>query len=135
SIRSRAEVQVGASPPLGHSDAAGAASHPKGGVGRMTFKGGGEMNGGRQVMDVASRLRAALWILAAAVGVLLAPAGTASAQPPETFTEVSTFSDTFTGPDFPCQDEPYTITATGHQIVHWVHFPDTDTFHVHFSDH
>ena len=62
------------------------------------------------------------------------PGGTAWAQPPETFTEVSTFSEHFTGPDFPCQNEPYTITATGHQIVHWVHFPDTDTFHVHFSD-
>jgi hypothetical protein len=101
----------------------------------MTFKGGGEMNGGRQMMDVASRWRAVLWILAAAVGVLLAPAGTAWAQPPETFTEVSTFSDHFTGPDFPCHDEPYTITANGHFVLHWEYFPDTNAFHVHFSDH
>jgi hypothetical protein len=83
----------------------------------------------------AGRTRRFLWLLAGIAGLVLAPAGMAWAQPPETFTEVSTFSDHFTGPDFPCHDEPYDITANGHMIVHLTYFPDTDTFHVHFSDH
>ena len=74
------------------------------------------------------------WLPVAIAGLVLAPAATAWAQPPETFTEVSTFSDHFTG-DFPCQDELYDITATGHTLVHYDYFPDTDTFHLHFSDH
>src|SRR3954452_6618663 len=73
-------------------------------------------------------------LLAGTAGLVLAPAGRAWAQPPETFTEVSTFSDHFTG-DLACQDELYDITATGHALVHYDYFPDTDTFHVHFSDH
>jgi hypothetical protein len=74
------------------------------------------------------------WLLAGIAGLVLAPSGTAWAQPPETFTEVSTFLDHFTG-DFLCQDELYDITATGHTLVHYDYFPDTDAFHVHFSDH
>ena len=83
----------------------------------------------------ARRTRKFFWLLAGIAGLLLALAGTAWAQPPQTHTEVSTFSDHFTGPDFPCQDELYDVTATGHAVVHYDYFPDTDTFHVHFSDH
>jgi hypothetical protein len=61
--------------------------------------------------------------------------GTACAQPSEVFTQASTFSDHFTGLGLPCQDEPYSITAEGHTIVHYNYYADTDTFHVHFSDH
>ena len=75
-----------------------------------------------------------VWLLAGIAGLVLAPAGTAWAQPPETFTEVSTFSDHFTG-DFPCQDELYDVTATGHALLHYDYFPDTGAFHVHYSDH
>jgi hypothetical protein len=86
-------------------------------------------------MNIAARrTRKMFWLLAGIAGLVLAPAGTAWAQPPETFTQVSTFSDHFTGPDFPCQDEPYTITATGHTLVHYDYFADTDSFFVHFSD-
>ena len=86
-------------------------------------------------MNIAARrTRKMFWLLAGITGLVLAPAGTAWAQPPETFTQASTFSDQFTGPDFPCQDEPYTITATGHTLVHYDYFPDTDSFFVHFND-
>ena len=84
---------------------------------------------------VAARTGKICWLLAGIAGLVLSPAGTAWAEPPETFTEVSTFSDHFTGPDFPCQDELYDITATGHALLHYDYFPDTDTFHAHFSDH
>jgi hypothetical protein len=64
---------------------------------------------------------------------MLATAGNASAASPITFTDASTFPDHFTGPDFPCQDELYDVTATGHALLHYDYFPDTDTFHVHFK--
>jgi hypothetical protein len=83
----------------------------------------------------AARTGKICWLLAGIAGLVLSPAGTAWAEPPETFTEVSTFSDHFTGPDFPCQDELYDITATGHTLVHYDYFAETDAFHVHFSDH
>lgn len=85
--------------------------------------------------SAARRTRKTFWLLVGMAGLVLAPAGTAWAQPPETFTQASTFSDNFTGPDFPCQDEPYTITALGHTLVHYDYFADTDAFFVHFSDH
>jgi hypothetical protein len=82
----------------------------------------------------APRTRRTFWLLAGIVGLVLGPAGTAWAQPPETFTQTSTFLDQFTGPDFACQDEPYTITATGHIVVHYDYFADTESFFVHYSD-
>ena len=86
-------------------------------------------------MIVAERRpRKMFWLLAWIAGLVLAPAGTAWAQPPETFTQASTFLDSFTGPDFPCHDEPYTITATGHILVHYDYFADSDSFFVHYSD-
>lgn len=73
-------------------------------------------------------------LLAGVAGLVLAPAGTAWAQPPETYTEAGTFSDHFTG-DFPCQDELYDITATGHYVLHYDYFAATDTFLAHYSDY
>jgi hypothetical protein len=91
--------------------------------------------GGREMKAAAGYTRVVVWLLAVVTGLVLAPAGTAWAQPSETFTEVSTFSDSFTGDDFPCHDEPYAITANGHMIVHFTYFPDTETLHVFAHDH
>lgn len=67
--------------------------------------------------------------------MVLALAGTASAKtPPETFTQASTDSDHFTGV-LPCKHESYDVTVTGHSVFHYTYFPDTDTLHVHSSDH
>ena len=82
----------------------------------------------------AARTRRLSWLLAGIAGLALASAGTAWAQPPETFTESSTFSDHFTD-TFPCQDELYDATATGHYVLHFNYYAATDTFHAHFSDH
>jgi hypothetical protein len=89
-------------------------------------------------MKAAARhTRIALCLLASVTGLVLEPAGSAWAQPVETFTEVSTFSDSFTTEpgDIPCLNEPYALTASGHIIVHFTYFPDTDTLHVFFHDH
>jgi hypothetical protein len=87
-------------------------------------------------MKIAAGRTATLYLLPAAIaGLVLLPADSAWAQPPETFTQVSTFSDHFTGDDLACQDELYDVTATGHTVVHYDYVAETDTFHVHFSDH
>jgi hypothetical protein len=62
---------------------------------------------------------------------LVAPA---SAQPPITGTEVSTFSDSFSG-SFPCQDELYAVSANGHTVVHFTFFEETGALHFHLVDH
>jgi hypothetical protein len=85
-------------------------------------------------MSTAGRTRRVLWLLAAAAGLMLATAGTASAQPPITGTDVSTFSDSFSG-SFPCQDELYAITANGHIVVHFTYFVETGAVHFHMHDH
>ena len=84
--------------------------------------------------SAAHRGKVVLWSLAAVAGLVLAPAGTARAESAEPFTDVSTFSDHFSG-TLPCQDELYDVTADGHTVLHVTYFPDTDTFHVLFSDH
>jgi hypothetical protein len=73
------------------------------------------------------------FVLLTAVG-LLAAAGTASGQPPITFTDVSTFSDSFSG-TLDCQDELYSTTATGHTVVHFSFFEKTGALHFHLVDH
>jgi hypothetical protein len=78
--------------------------------------------------------RVVLWLLASAAGFVLVTAGTASAQPPITGTEVSTFSDSFTAP-FECQDELYTITATGHTMMNFTFFEETGALYFHLVDH
>ena len=81
-----------------------------------------------------SRKRVVVSLLAVVAGLVLGPVGTASAQPAEPFTDVSTFSDDFSGDDFTCQDEPYHVTANGIFVVHYTYFPDTDTYHVFVYD-
>jgi hypothetical protein len=85
-------------------------------------------------MKSAGHTRGVLWLLAVVAGLVLAPSGTAWAQPAEPFTDVSTFSDDFSV-SFSCQDEPYAITANGHLILHFTYFPYTDTLHVLVHDH
>ena len=87
-------------------------------------------------MNVAAvRTARFLWLLAGIAALALALAGTAWAKsPPETFTQSSTDSDHFTGV-LPCGDESYDVTVAGHSVFHYTYFPDTDTLHVHFSDH
>jgi hypothetical protein len=78
--------------------------------------------------------RIVLSVLALAAGLMLAIAGTAWAQPPITGTEVSTFSDSFSG-SFPCQDELYAVSANGHAVVHFTFFEETGALHFHLVDH
>ena len=78
----------------------------------------------------AGHTKVVLWLLALATGFALASAGTASAEPPTTFTEVSTASDSFTD-TFLCQDELYSIAVTGHGVVHYTYFEETGAFHFH----
>ncbi len=85
-------------------------------------------------MNNARPTRVVVWLLASAAGFVLATAGTASAQPPITGTEVSTFSDSFTAP-FECQDELYAITATGHTVMNFTFFEETGALYFHLIDH
>ena len=67
--------------------------------------------------------------------MLLAAAGAAWAQPPITGTEVSTFSDSFSGPlDFDCQHELYTVSASGSAVLHFTFFEETEAFHFIFIE-
>jgi hypothetical protein len=78
-----------------------------------------------------TRPRRVLSVLALAAGLMLAPAGTAWAQPPITGTEVSTFSDSFSDETFFCQDELYAVTENGHALVHFTFFEETGALHFH----
>ena len=78
--------------------------------------------------------RIVLSVLALAAGLMLATAGTAWAQPPITGTEVSTFSDSFSG-SFPCQDELYAVSANGHTVVHFTFFEETGALYFHLVDY
>jgi hypothetical protein len=82
----------------------------------------------------ARQIRFVPWLVTLVVGLILATAGTASAQPPITGTEVSTFSDSFTE-SFLCQDELYAITANGRTVVHFTFFEETGALHFHLVDH
>lgn len=84
-------------------------------------------------MNKARPTRVVLWLLASAAGFTLATAGTASAHSPITGTDVSTFSDTFTG-SLDCQDEPYAITATGQSFLHFTYFEETGALYFHLVD-
>ena len=96
----------------------------------------GTLEGGIANMKTAvGRIRVVLWLLASAAGVMLATAGIASAQPPITGTEVSTFSESFSDEPFLCQDELYAQTVSGHGVVHITFFPDTGAVHFHEDVH
>jgi hypothetical protein len=81
----------------------------------------------------ARHIRVVLWLLASA-GLMLATAGTASAQPPITGTEVSTFSDSFSG-TFECQEELYATSVNGHAVLHFTFFEETGALHFHLVEH
>jgi hypothetical protein len=82
----------------------------------------------------AGHTRVVLGLLASVAGLMLATAGTASAQPPITGTEVSTFSDSFSGP-FECRDELYAINVNGHTVVHFTFFEETGALHFVLVNH
>jgi hypothetical protein len=79
-------------------------------------------------------IKVAPCLLASNAGLMLATAGSASAASPVTFTDVSTFSDHFTGPDFACQDELYDVGATRPHPAALRLLPGHRCFHGHFSD-
>jgi hypothetical protein len=79
----------------------------------------------------ARTTRVVAWLLAARF--VLATAGTASAQSPITGTDVSTFSDSFTG-SLDCQHELYAITATGRSFLHFTYFEETEALYFHLVD-
>ena len=82
----------------------------------------------------ARHIRVVLWLLASA-GLMLATAGVASAQPPITGTDVSTFLESFSDEPFLCQDELYAQTVSGHSLVHFTFFPDTGAVYFHEDVH
>jgi hypothetical protein len=53
---------------------------------------------------------------------------------PITGTDVSTFSDSFTG-SLDCRDEPYAITVTGHTVLNFTYFEETGALYFHLVDH
>jgi len=79
----------------------------------------------------AGKTRVVVWLLVSAAGLMLVPAGTASAQPPITFTDVSKFSESFSDDPFVCQDELYAQTVSGQVVLHRTYFPDTGAIHLH----
>jgi hypothetical protein len=94
----------------------------------------GDRERGREMKTAAGHTRVVLWLFASAAGLMLATAGTASAQPPITGTEVSTFSDSFSG-TFECQDELYTVSVNGYTVVHFTYFEETGALYFHLVDH
>jgi hypothetical protein len=56
--------------------------------------------------------------------------GAASAQPPLTGTDVSTFTERFTEPFF-CGGEPYAVTANVRVVIHFTFFEDTGALRFH----
>jgi hypothetical protein len=69
------------------------------------------------------------------VGLIALPsaASTPSVRSAESFTQVGTEVDHFSG-RLPCGSEPYDVTVSGRFVVHFTHFLETDTYHVHFHD-
>ena len=89
-------------------------------------------------MNTASHhSRTVLWVLALAAGLVLAAAGTAWAQPPIVFTEVTKFpTESFSDEPTQCQDELYTTTFSKSMAVeHFTYFPDTGALHFHEWTH
>ena len=86
-------------------------------------------------MDLTLHRRLMIWGLGAvlAAGLVLAAAGTASAQPPIVSTEVTRFpTESFSDEPTLCQDELYTTTfSKGMAVEHYTYFPDTGALHFH----
>jgi hypothetical protein len=81
--------------------------------------------------------RMVLWVLVLAAGLVLAAAGTAWAQPPIVFTEVTKFpTESFSDEPTQCQTELYTTTFSKSMAVeHFTYFPDTGALHFHEWSH
>ena len=60
---------------------------------------------------------------------VLATAGSASAQPPITGTEVSTSTESFSDEPFLCQNELYEVTGSSRVVVHFTYFEETGAVH------
>jgi hypothetical protein len=75
------------------------------------------------------RTRFFVWAVSTAAS-MLATAGPASAQPPLTGTEISTFSETFSEPFF-CGGEPYAVSADVRAVVHFTFFEETGALRFH----
>jgi hypothetical protein len=85
-------------------------------------------------MSTARSIKLVLCLLAATAGLTLATAGKARAGSPITGTDVSTFSDSFSG-SLDCRDEPYAFTVTGHTVMHFTYLAETGALHFHLVDH
>ena len=77
-----------------------------------------------------SRLKRVLCVGLMSVGVMVMSVGAATAQPPLTGTDVSTFSESFTEPFF-CGGEPYAVTANVRVVIHFTFFEDTGALRFH----
>jgi hypothetical protein len=73
--------------------------------------------------------------LGALLGAGLLATAASAAGPPITGTEVSTFSESFSDESTLCQDELYTTTVTGREVMHFTFFEDTGAFHFHQVAH
>jgi hypothetical protein len=85
-------------------------------------------------MGMRGRTRVVLAVIVV-TGFVLAAAPSASAAAPITFTDVSTFSDSFSGTMDFCPGEPYAFTVSGHTVAHFTYFEDTQSLHFHLVDH
>ena len=78
---------------------------------------------GARVEDAMSSLLRTI-IVATVAGMMVAPVGSASAQPPIIGTDVSTFSESFSEPFF-CGGDLYAVDANGRAVTHFTFFEDT----------
>jgi hypothetical protein len=68
--------------------------------------------------------------LGLAIGfVFAATTATAWAEPPITGTHSSPFTESFSDESFLCQDELYTVTVAGRELVHFTYFEETGALH------
>jgi hypothetical protein len=73
--------------------------------------------------------------LGALLGAGLLATAASAAGPPITGTDVSRFSESFSDEPTLCQDELYTTTGTGHEVMHFTFFEDTGALHFHMVVH
>jgi hypothetical protein len=76
-----------------------------------------------------------LGLFASAAGLMLATGGAASAQPPITGGDSSSFSEGFTDKLSDCSDEVYDISVEGRAWFHYTYFEDSGALFFHERDH
>jgi hypothetical protein len=84
---------------------------------------------------MSRRIAIILLLVASMAGLTLVTAPPSSATPPVTFTDVSTFSDSFSGPFDFCPGELYNFTVTGRTVVHYTFFEDSGAVRLSVIDH